>query len=145
MTGIIVYMSPHAIRRYGVGEQCPFGFLILKETCSSLSTFGFLILKETCSSLSSFRNRVILALSKSSKSGHGGLFSKTRNCVRCLGIRRYPRRPEGHRGICPIDSLGPFSESAPAALLGSFFSVRAGNVSFLKRDPHGRANVHRNI
>jgi hypothetical protein len=36
-------------------------------------------------------------------------------------------------------SLGPFSESAPAALLGSFFSGRAGNVSFLKRDPHGRA------
>jgi hypothetical protein len=63
--------------------------------------------------------------------------------MRCLGIRRYPRRPEGLRGIGRIDSLGSFSESAPAALLASFFSVRAGNVSFLKRDPHGRANRRR--
>ncbi len=56
--------------------------------------------------------------------------------MRCLGIRRYPRRPEGLRGIGRIDSLGAYSESASAALLASFFSVRAGNVSFLKRDPH---------
>jgi hypothetical protein len=67
--------------------------------------------------------------------GHGGLFSKTRNCVRCIRRRRYPRRPEGLRGIGRIDSLGPFSGSAPAALLASFFSVRAGNVSFLKKRP----------
>jgi hypothetical protein len=67
--------------------------------------------------------------------GHGGLFSKTRNCVRCLSVRRYPRRPEGLRGISRIDSLGVFSESAPAALLASFFRVQAGNVSFLEKRP----------
>ncbi len=65
-----------------------------------------------------------------------------------LNIRRYPRRPKGHRGTCPAECLGVFSQSPSAALplgrelgaerLGSFFSVRAGNVSFLKRDPHGR-------
>jgi hypothetical protein len=55
--------------------------------------------------------------------------------VRCLSIRRYPRRPEGRRGIGRIDSLGPFSGSAPAALLARFFSVRAGNVSFLEKRP----------
>ena len=55
--------------------------------------------------------------------------------MRCLSKRRYPRRPEGLRGTGPIDSLGSFSESAPAALLARFFSVRAGNVSFLEKRP----------
>jgi hypothetical protein len=55
--------------------------------------------------------------------------------VRCLSRRRYLRRPEGRRGIGRIDSLGSFSESDPAALLASFFSVRAGNVSFLEKRP----------
>ena len=55
--------------------------------------------------------------------------------MRCLSRRRYPRRPEGLRGIGRIDSLGSFSGSAPAALLARFFSVRAGNVSFLEKRP----------
>ncbi len=45
-------------------------------------------------------------------------------------MRRYPMRPKGHPGMRRAECLG--------ALLGSFFRVRAGNVSFLKRDPHGR-------
>jgi hypothetical protein len=74
-----------------------------------------------------------------SSPGHGGLFSKNEELSAFSRHKALPEAAGGHRRICRIDSLGPFSESAPAALLGSFFSVRAGNVSFLKRDPHGRA------
>ena len=55
-------------------------------------------------------------------------------------MRRYPRRPKGHLGIRRAERLCSFSRSASAALLGSFFSVRAGNVPFLKRDPHDQTD-----
>ena len=50
-------------------------------------------------------------------------------------MRRYLRRPKGHLGIRRAECLCSFSQSASAALRGSFFSVRAGNVSFLEKRP----------
>jgi hypothetical protein len=71
--------------------------------------------------------------------GRGGLFSKSEDVTARTSRKVPPRRPAHRLRIGRTESRWSFSGSNPAALLGSCAGITAEEVSFLKRDPHGRA------